>query len=299
MAIRSWLTCVVLAALTGCANYRAVGDFAGETTAMTGVVRSEFIELDTLCVQQAETVIVVNNIGDDRALAQCDRYRRSQSRFAALTVDVLDAYAAGLSTLADDKPFDLTPGIRTVGGKVKALKDASGDTLVTTAEATAVTRIADLLVTAFAAGKRDDAVRRMIAAAPDLETMGRTLKAFFVGPSAPPGSKPPYVNFVSIISSSTTSTQLALDSQPMRKAEPIRTAELSRELRARQRLLDQRSSSAPDTVPVRIAAAIDAWLAALERFEVDGLKVDRRELADRLKTLRDATRTAKDAVAAN
>jgi hypothetical protein len=295
MAIRSWLVCLVLSALTGCANYHAVGDFADETKSMTGVVRAEFVQLDTLCVQQAETVIVVNNLGDDRALAQCDRYRRSQSRFAALTVDVLDAYAAGLASLADDKPFDLTPDIKTVGGKVRALKDSGGDALVTTAEATAVTRIADLLVTVFAAGKRDDAVRRMIAAAPDLETMGRTLKAFFVGPSTPASSKPPYVNFISIISSSTTSTQLVLDSQPMRRAEPIRTAELSRELKARQKLLEQRSSA----VPTSIAAAIDAWLAALERFEVEGLKPDRRELADRLKTLRDATRTAKAAVASN
>ena len=299
MTIRSWLACAVLAALTGCANYHEVGEFAGQTSAMTGVVRSEFVELDALCRQQAETVIVVNDIGDDRALAQCDRYRRSQSRFAALTIDVLDAYAAGLSSLADDKPFDLTPDIKTVGGKVRALKDASGDALVTSAEATAVTRIADLLVTVFAAQKRDDAVRTMIAAAPDLETMGRTLKAFFVGPSTPPGARPPYVNFVAIISSSTTSTQMALDSQPMRKAEPIRTAELSRELKVRQKLLDQRSSNTPEAVPTRIAAAIDAWLAAVDRFEVDGLKFDGRELADRLKTLRNATRTAKAAVATN
>ncbi len=297
MRMRSWWVLVVASMASGCANYHAVSDFAAATSDMTGVVKSEFVELDTLCVQQVETVIVVNNLGTDRALDQCDRYQRSQARFAAVTVDVLDRYASALTGLANDKTFDLSPDIKAVGSKARAFKATSFSPPISDAEVTAVTRIADLLVTVLAAEKRDDAVKQMLAAAPDLEVMGRSLKTFFVGSPTVPNIKPAYANFVDLITASTTSTLAALDSKPMRKAEPIRTAELARDLRARQRLLDRRAPSAPDSVPIKIAADIDAWLAALDRFEVDGMKADAREVADRLQTLREATSAAKEAVA--
>jgi hypothetical protein len=287
---------VLVGGLSGCANYRAVSAFAGDTSSMTDVVRAEFAALRTLCVQQAELVLVVNNIGDDKALAQCEAYQRAQGRFAAITIDVLDDYAQGLSSLADDKPFDLSPSVKSAGTRLRALKDRGGDALVDARDADAATRIADLLVEVFALQKRDEAVQRMVQAVPDLAVMGRSLKAFFVAPPESP-TKAPYVNFVGVIAGSTASTQAILQSQPMRRTEPIRTAELLRALRVRQRLLDRRSTTAADAVPSQIAASIDAWLAALDQFAIDAKKPDSRELIDRLRHLREATRLAKDAVA--
>jgi hypothetical protein len=284
-----------LGCLTGCANYRAVSEFADHTSAMTEVVRTEFGELQTLCVQQAELVLVVNNIADDQALAQCEAYQRVQGRFAAITIDVLDDYAEGLDALADGRPFDLSPSVRSAGARVRALRDRAGDAVIGPKEADAVTKIAELLAEVFASAKRDEAVRRMVQATPDLAVMGRSLRAFFVAPPESP-MKAPYANFVDVIAGSTTSTRLILQSTPMRKAEPIRTAELLRALRVRQRLLEKRTTSAADAVPTQIAAAIDAWLAALDQFAVDAQRPDSRELIDRLKRLRNATRGASDVV---
>lgn len=292
MKLRLWVL-IAAASLTGCANYKAVSQFSNETTSMTGVVKSEFAQLDSLCVDQAELVIVVNNLPDDRPLAVCEQYRRTQGRFASLTVDVLDGYADALSALADDEPFDLTGDMKGVGSKVKALKDRGGNAVVSTREADALIRISDLLVEALATAKREDAVRRMLQATPDLVVLGNSLKSFFV---LPPGSaaRPPYANFVTVVSSSTASTQSILQNPAMRKAEPIRTAELLRELRTRQAALDKRDANSVGSVPVRIGAVIDAWLAAVDRFSTDAFKPDSREMRDRLTTLREAIRTARD-----
>ncbi len=292
MKLRLWVL-IAAALLSGCANFKAVSQFSNETTSMTGLLKTEFAQLDSLCVDQAELVIVVNNLPDDRPLAACEQYRRTQGRFASLTVDVLDGYADALSALADDEPFDLTADMKGVGGKVKALKDRGGNAIVSAGEADALIRISDLLVQALASAKREDAVRRMMQATPDLVVLGNSLKSFFV--LSPGGAtRPPYANFVTVVSSSTASTQSVLQNAAMRKAEPIRTAELLRELRTRQAALDKRDANSVGSVPARIGAVIDAWLAAVDRFSTDALKPDSREMRDRLTTLREAIRTARD-----
>ncbi len=290
---------LVAVLVSGCANYRAVSAFGGDTTSMTTVVKSEFDQIETLCVRQAELAIVVSNIGNDGPIDQCARNRRAQGLFAALTVEVLDGYAQGLSALADDQPFDLSPDVKSVGGKVRALKDNAGNALVSTREADALSSVATILVDVLASAKRDEAVRQMVAATPDLTIVGQSLRAFFVqAPGAPSNApKAPYTNLVAVISSSASSTQPILESTPMRKAEPIRTAELLRELRTRQKLLARRAPDAPNSVPASVVAAIDAWLVALQKFSTDALKPDSRELIDRLKTLRTEIRKARDAVA--
>ena len=294
MKLRLWMCCAV-AGLSGCANYQAVSQFSSDTTSMTGVVRSEFAQLDALCVDQAELVIVVNDLPDDRPLAVCEQYRRTQARFAALTVDVLDAYADALSALADDKPFDLTSDVRGVGTKLKALKDRTGDAVFSSGEANALIRLSDLLVETLALSRRDDAARRMLQATPDLTVMGRSLKSFFVQAPAlsTGGAHAPYANFVAVVESSTASTQSLLQNPALKKAEPIRTSELLRELRMRQAALDKRDANAVGSVPVRIGAVIDAWLAAVDQFSTDALKPDSREMRDRLTILREAIRTAR------
>ena len=290
---------IVVLLLSGCANYRAVSTFGNETTTMTGVVKDEFDQIETLCVRQAELAIVVSNLPNDGPIDQCRRSKRAQGQFAALTVVVLDNYAEGLSALADDKSFDLSPEMKTMSGRVRGLKDNAGNPVVSAREATALSTVSDVIVNAFASARRDEAVKQMVAATPDLMVVGQSLRAFFVAPAdaSPAGPKAPYANLVTVISGSGSSTQSLLESSPMRRAEPIRTAELLRDLRTRQKLLAKRAYDVADSVPARVVAAIDAWLDALQKFSTDALKPDSRELVDRLKALRNATRAAKDAVA--
>lgn len=290
---------IVAVLLSGCASYRAVSEFGGETTTMTTVVKNEFDQIETLCVRQAELAIVVSNIANDGPVEQCARTRRAQGQYASLTVEVLDAYAQALGAIADNRPFDFSSDLKTVGGKVHGLKDGSGNALVTGREADALSSVAAVLVNALATQKRDEAEKQLVAATPDLTVVGLSLRAYFVQPAgAPPGSpKAPYTNLVSVISSSASSTQPILESTPMRRAEPIRTAELLRELRARQKLLAKRSPDAANNVPAQVVAAIDAWLAALDRFSTDAMKPDSREMVECLKTLRATTKQARDAIA--
>ena len=297
-----WQRVVVLMAVavcSGCANYKAVSAFGGETTTMTTVVRGEFEQIETLCMRQAELAIVTTNAANDEAIEQCRLAKQAQGQYAKYTIDVLDAYAEGLQALADDKAFDVSPDLKTVGGKVKALRDSAGNPLVTAKEATALTEVAGVIVNVFAAGKRADGVKQMVAATPDLMVVGTSLRSYFARPAGatPNAPKAPYANFIGVISASAGGSQAILDSGPMRRAEPIRTAELSRELRARQKLLARRNPDNPRSVPAQVVAAIDAWLGALQRFSVDALKPDSRELVELLKDLRTATRAARDAIA--
>lgn len=287
---------VLLAALlsSGCTSYRAVSAFGDETTAMTTVVKDEFDQIEALCVAQAEMAIVVSNLRNDGPLDQCRRSGRARSRFAALTVEVLDGYADGLGALADDAPFDLSSEMKAVGGKVRALQNRGGDAAIGTRESDALIGVAELLANALATSKRNDAIRQMVAATPDLLIVGDALRAFFVPPPDAPANAPkaPYTNLVAVISSSARLTQPILESAPMRKAEPIRTAELLRGLRARQKLLARRGPGA--VVPTRVVAVIDAWISALRQFSVDALRPDSGTLNDRLAALRSATRRARD-----
>jgi len=78
-------------------------------------------------------------------------------------------------------------------------------------------------------------------------------------------------------------------------AEPIRSFELVRELETRRGLIVRRADPGPDGVAQRTAAAIDLWLAALDRFGDEALSRDPKLLHERLRALRaktDELRTA-------
>ena len=297
MWLRNVVLIVVVAIVSGCANFHAVSAFGRETTTMTAVVKDELDRLDALCMRQAELAIVVSNLPTDGPLDQCRRSRRAQGEFAALTVVVLDGYADKLMALGDDQPFDVSPEVRSVGARVRSLKDKSGDRVISTQEANALTGVAGVIANVLGASKRKDAVEEMQSVTPDLRVVGTSLRSFFVAPvGAGTATKAPYANLVDVISASGSSTQLVVDNPRMRQAEPIRTAELSREMRARQKQLARRSATGSESIPGQVVAAIDAWLAALQEFSTDALKPDARGLVDRLKSLRDATRVAKGAI---
>lgn len=284
--------------LAGCANLGAVSEFAGETSRLTETVRIEMTQLDTLCTGQAELDIVVNDIQDEQPLKDCEQYRAVEARLAGVTLDVLDNYARALMALVDGKSFDVSPAIKDVAGRVGGLKGRDGTSMVTDKEVTALARIVEALFDAATVRRRDAAVKRLVAEAPNLAITGKVLRAFFVVlPGAQPGRlRAPYANLVAIAASSTASAQASLRSPALRRAEPIRTAELLRELRKRQAFVAQRTGDAPTSVPMMIVAAIDAWQDVLEMFAEDALKPDTAALRDQLKNLREMTAAARGLV---
>ena len=281
---------VACAGLSGCANYRAVAEFGTETTRMTSVVRAELVTVNTLCLQQAEMQTAVMNVPDERILDTCERNRLASGRFARVTVDVLDQYAEALSALADDKRFDVDPALQKDLSKLGDLKDRSGNAVVGASELGTIGKIVRVLGEVAVAVKRDEAVRRMIEATPDLHQAGVALKGYFVTvPGAPPTTV--YNNTMTFVDRSARSTEGELGRAQAR--EPIRAFELKRVLRGRQKDIDVRTAKTDDAVPVRIGVAIDAWLDALDDFAVHARQPDAHEWVDRLKRLRNATRAAK------
>jgi hypothetical protein len=277
----------------GCANFQAVSQFAKDTGDLTRTVRDELAQLDELCMRQAEVVIVATGITDDGPLKSCRRHKAAQGRLAKLSVAVIEDYAKALDGLANDRAFDVSKEVQGVGREVTGLRDADGKALLDRREVSAMTKIAELLVYLAASREREAAVKRLAAEKDNLAVLGGLLRSFFVAP--PGGGQAPYANLVSLTASELDSTQALLRGPAMRSAEPIRSFELVRELETRRGLIVRRADPGPEGVAQRTAAAIDLWLAALDRFGDEALSRDPKLLHERLKALRaktDELRTA-------
>ncbi len=288
---RLWAVALI-AALGGCANYRAVGEFGTRTEEMTQVVRQEIGQADALCVGQAELNAVLSNDPDESALKDCVAYRLAQSRLADVTIDILDNYAQALKGIADGKRFELDPDLNHLSAKVQGLKDPAGKPLVPAPEAAALSQVAKVLADLVTTRERNAAVRKLVEETPNLKATGDILRRYFDGPAAP------YRNIVGIVNDTAGSNETLLNQNAIRQAEPIRTAELLRANRDERALLAMRNSDAPDAVPAKVVAAIDSWQAALDSFSRKALKPDYKELADKLKDLRKSVKAAYQAIAA-
>jgi len=293
-----WIAALFLAILGGCANFQAVSDFSRSTTQMTSVVRSEFANLDALCVDQAELTIVVNDVRDEGPLKACRSYRDAQGRLAALTLDVLDDYAKALAGLANDSTFDISSDVESLGRQLQRLQDASGRSLVNSAEVGALTTLTTIIADVGTQAQRKAAVERLAGEKNDLATSGRILRSFFVrDPAAPPGrAEAPYTNLVALTADSLRFSTSTLMSPQFRKAEPLRSLELVRASESRGKQLDARQGASAASVPARIAATIDAWLAALDTFERDAFRPDSMQLTEELKDIRKKAGDAKQAL---
>jgi hypothetical protein len=265
---------------------------------MTDLVREEFVALDTLCRDQAELSIVLNNISDEAPLRDCDDFRASQGRLATVTLDVLDDYADALTALADNRSFESTLDASAVRSRTQGLKDAEGKALASAAQLTALNRLVVTLADIASQVSRRDAVQRLVDEAPSLAVNGRVLRSFFVADGDATRGLPasPYANLVGLSLDMLSSSERMLRSKAFQTAEPIRSVELLRAMRAQRVLLQQRTGGTADKIPVAIASAIDAWLKALERFSTDAFKPDARQLTDQLKTFRAKARAAKAAL---
>jgi hypothetical protein len=88
--------------------------------------------------------------------------------------------------------------------------------------------------------------------------------------------------------------------KPMAMAEPIRTAEMRRQIGVTSKAIDARLAKAGKAgdVPTKIVAAIDAWIASVPVFQQEALKSDPRALLNQLDDFRTKTLEARDAIEA-
>jgi len=286
--------------LGGCANFKAVSEFAQQTGKLTSTVQAEFQQVDALCREQAELTIAVGHVTTVAPEQDCDAAEQAQSQLASVTVDVLSAFAGALESLANDQSFDLTSDLDGVGGKLQALQDKNGTALVPQADVTALTKVVELIAYIATERKREEAVRRMVHEKDQLATTGRILRQYFVGGrsagDAPRASA--YQNRILLIQDASNTTLALLDSKAFRQAEPIRTMELSRASKTRVALLEKRGAAAQGNVASVMASAIDAWLSALDTFDDDALKPEPKALLGRLKEFRAKATAARNAVKA-
>jgi len=296
------LSCLVSSLAAACANFKAVSDFASETQGLTSTVRTEFNLLSTLCVEQARLSIAILDIQSGSSLSPlkaCASYSATQGRLAEVTVDVLDAYAKALLALAEDRSFDLGPELQSTSNKLAALRTQDGTPLVNPEQLGALTKVVLLLADIATQARRETAIRRLIDEKPNLVVNAQIMRSFFARPAgADPALKTPYENVVKLSSDALQSYETILSSDPMRKAEPIRTRELLMTLEPTKETLKARQSGKDDGVPARIVAAIDAWISAADSFEREALTPDPRQLYARLSDLRIKAISARDAVRA-
>jgi hypothetical protein len=265
---------------------------------MTGLVRAEFAELDKQCTAQAELSIVLSDIADEGPLKSCQAFRSSQARLATVTLDVLDDYSNVLTALADESAFELRVEPTTIQAQAAGVQDADGRALASAGQVTALSRLVEVLAQIDSGRGREASVRRLVDETPNLAHSGRILRAFFVpDPDVLAGwSVAPNPNRVDLTMDAMNSAERTLGRRAFREAEPIRTAELLRDLRARRTRLNERSGAEPHKVPVAIASAIDAWLGALDSFSTDALRPDAKQLLARLKVLRGKAKAAREAL---
>jgi hypothetical protein len=292
------------AALAGCANFKAVTEFAGETTKMTGPVRQEIEQVAKLCNDAADVRVLLaesSPTGDVQAArnlkTSCKLAGDATVAFQEVTVDTLDLYARTLLAMVDDRQFDVRSSIESTSRKLAGLKHKDGKPVVNEAKAGAVGQVLSLLADVIVRYKREEGIRKLVAAGPDLVANARILRSFFVRDAAQSDYDGWLTTTRNISEGSSISLQLG---KPMATNEPIRAAELRRQASALNEALDTRLAKpgTPGKVPAQIVAAIDAWIALVPVFQKEALEPDPRALLFQLDDFRLKTLAARDAVEA-
>lgn len=285
------LVCQMLLLCGGCANFRHVGDFADQTAALAQEVGQEIRQVDRLCTEQAELRIVLTNAPDDGLLAGCRVQADAAVAFQQLTAGTLDLYAATLKAMIDDNRFALSGAIENTGQKLAALQTRDGQALLPPEKVGALSKLIGLLADVVVQAQREQGIRRLVAAGPDLVANGRVLREFFAGR----GSSSPHARWVQFVQDQAeASAALIAPGTALARQEPIRSAELRRTIaRAQPALAGRRQATAEALV-----AQLDDWIAAVPVFQQEALQPDPRALQERIKTLRQRSIAVRDAVRA-
>lgn len=304
MKLQRIFACAAIVLLAGCANYKAVTRFAGETTKMTGSVRQELQQVGKLCNDAADVRVLLAEstpTGDVEAAKSlkksCELTGDATVAFQEVTVDTLDLYAKTLLAMVDDNHFEVRSAIQGTTKKLAGLKGSDGKPIVSEPKLTAVGSVLSLLADVIVKAQREEGIRRLVAAGPDLVANARILRTFFVNQT----HQSDYDGWLTTTALVSRGSEISVGlGKPMALAEPIRTAELRRQIALTGKALEPRQVKAgkPGEVPTKIVAAIDAWIASVPVFQQEALKPDSRALLDKLNDFRAKTIEARDAIEA-
>jgi len=290
MRIKVWASALIALVLSGCANFKAVGDFGTETQRMASTVHSEVSALQSLCKQNASFIVAVYNVPDDakrHPAKRCESYRRTFGELAAVTADTINDYGKALTALANDQSFDLSNDVKSTTSKLGAIKDADGNAFVSAEQIGVIAKVLDLLAEVWAKGQREQGIKRLIEAKPYLVANAQIMRSFFVtDPSKPTALASPYDDIVGIATDRYKDLVDTLNDPDFRAKEPIRTQELRIAVQPIGDDLIVRRPG-PSGMGAKVAATIDDWIKTLDTFERDALKPDPKALYEQLKALRE------------
>jgi len=287
------LLAVLSLALGGCANFRVVGDFAQATKEVTGPIRDELAFITATCVRQAELRSGLEMDDEFARIAQCRGTDRVLQALQRETVNVIDLYASALLALVDDRKYDVSDDIDKAGRKLAALKTRNDAALVTTSQARAVAGVLDLVADAWLRQSREDGIRTLVAAAPEVAALGRSLDRFFTVPEGPS----PYAELVRLTQAEARAVDALLRSEVVLRSEPLRAAELRLAQWKLRQALRQRAATDGSSVGALLSQSLRAWVDSVPEFATDALKADPQALRLRLKQLREKAQAASDAAA--
>jgi hypothetical protein len=295
-----WAVALVALAFAGCANFRAVGAFGTETQNMAATVQSEMSTLHSICTRNAAYMVAVFNVPDDakrHPAKRCESYRRTFGELALVTSDAINDYGRALKALANDDSFTLSSDVQSTASKLGAIRDADGNALVRPEQLGIITKVLDLLADVWVKNQREQGIRRLIEAKPDLVANARILRSFFVAdpPARSAASPSPYDDIVGIATERYDDLVSTLKDQTFRDREPIRTRELLVEMQPLGEDLKARAP-VPSGQGAKVASTIDDWIKALDTFERDALKPDPEALYRELKALRVKVIDVRDAL---
>lgn len=284
---------VVAVSLSACADFKVVRQFAGETTGMTGSVKQELSTIASLCDDAADLRLLLaeSGVGDVALQQESKRICREETErviaYQAVTSDVLELYAKTLLAMVDDTSFALESAITSTGNKLSALKSKDG-ALFNEKKVGAITKVLSLLADVIVQRQREEGIRRLVAAGPDLIANAQEIKSFLQNE---------YQGRVMHAQTLATGGVAMLGaSGPLAANEPIRTAELRRALQTNTSALGKRT--ADGQVPRQLIAALDAWIALVPEFQRDALKPDPQALIKRIRDFGKRTGEAREAVEA-
>lgn len=119
---------ILVAVLTGCANFEAAKEFAKQGDDITTAVNAEIAFVTKGC---AESVAMYRSLQADPTFTgpldkACEAHDKALGELAASTLDLFGKYNKALAAIAEDKNYDLSASFKSTADRLKALKDKSG-----------------------------------------------------------------------------------------------------------------------------------------------------------------------------
>lgn len=284
-------------ALGGCTNFQVVSEFAQATKQVTAPVREEMGFITATCVQQAALRGGFEFESEDpfKRVVACQGTDKVLQGLQRETVAVMDLYANALLALADNKNLDLSADIDATTKKLTKIQSGA-QSAVSAAQAAALSKILALIGDVLLTRERDQGIRRLVDASPDLAQVGRTLNRFFKPPEGGGGS--PYDALIALTQAEAAAVERTLQSNLVAKADPLRAAERRFDQWKVMQALHDRAQPGPKNPGTLLAQAIDAWIDSMPVFREQALKPDPEALLKRIGEFRSKAVAASEAAQA-